>query len=173
MVLALVSPTRAFTVEPEHWTFNRTVVMHLSLGGPAALEDGFPSFNASAADALNTWNNYLVHMKFASIVASPIVPADGDSDNSAFFSNDVYGDSFGSGVLATTLISTRDSVVIETDVIFNQHRNWDSYRGPLQNPEDFHRIALHEFGHVLGLGSIPTTPAKHVAAVAELGGQQS
>ena len=33
---------------------------------------------------------------------------------------------------------------------------WNSYRGPLRNCSsgtlnDFHRVALHEFGHVLGL----------------------
>jgi Matrixin len=147
-----------------HWTFNRTVTMHLSLGGPAALQDGFRSFNESAADALNIWNGYLVHMQFASVLNSPLTPSDGDSDNSAFFSDTVYGDTFGNRVLAITLISSRDSAVIETDVIFNNAESWNSYRGPLQQSQDFHRVALHEFGHVVGLDH-PDDAGQHVTAV--------
>ena len=42
--------------------------------------------------------------------------------------------------------------MVEADVIFNNAFHYDSYRGPLDpDVEDFHRIALHEFGHVLGL----------------------
>ena len=40
----------------------------------------------------------------------------------------------------------------ESDTIFNSSFVWDSYRGPLLNGVmDFHRVALHEFGHNLGL----------------------
>lgn len=41
-------------------------------------------------------------------------------------------------------------------MIFNSLATWNSYRGPLigrgaSTSFDFHRVALHEFGHVLGL----------------------
>ena len=142
----------AFVKEDGHWTFNRTVRMHLSLGGPIQLQDGFNSFNQSAADALGLWNQNLTHMQFAAAEDS-LPAADDDADNSAFFSNTVYGDSFGRNVLAITLISSHStSTFTETDVIFNGVKSWDSYRGPLQNGAlDFHRVALHEFGHVVGL----------------------
>jgi predicted Zn-dependent protease len=46
----------------------------------------------------------------------------------------------------------------EADNVFNSSLLWDSYRGPLQFHSkkkqyiyDFHRVALHEFGHTLGL----------------------
>ena len=144
----------AFSTDNIRWTLNRTVVMHLSLGAirSVPLQDGFLSYNQSAADALNTWNARLVHMKFGAMIASPLPAADADADNSVFFSDTVFGEAFGPNTLAITLISTRGPARLETDVVFNRHETWNSYRGPSQaNAFDFHRVALHEFGHVLGL----------------------
>ena len=142
----------AFALDSDRWTANRSVMMHLSLGGPQPLQDGFGSFNDSAADALATWNQHLVHLKFRWLLGSILPPSETDADNSVFFASNVYGDTFGTNVLAITLISSRGSVVTETDVIFNTAETWDSYRGPQQGDVfDFHRVALHEFGHVIGL----------------------
>ena len=50
-----------------------------------------------------------------------------------------------------------NGVFSEADVIFNSNLSWNSYPGALRNASrggtlyDFHRVALHEFGHVLGL----------------------
>jgi hypothetical protein len=140
----------AFKLDGDKWTLNRSVMMHLSLGGPQPLQDGFNSFNESAADALAIWNQHLVHLKFRWILGSILPQSDTDADNSVFFASTVYGESFGSNVLAITLISS--PVITETDVIFNSKEAWNSYRGPQQgNLFDFHRVVLHEFGHVLGL----------------------
>ncbi len=142
----------AFSVIGGKWTLNRTVVMHLSLGPPRMLSDGFASFNESAANALNVWNQHLVHLKFRPRLKSPLRGLGTDGDTSVFFSETVYGDTFGSRVLAITLFSTRGSVAAEADVLFNNALQWDSYRGGLRTPTfDLHRVALHEFGHVLGL----------------------
>lgn len=134
------------------WNRNRTVLMHLSLppGGPYT--DGSASLNASAENALNLWNQHLNHMKFA-VNRGSILPPDGnDANTSVSMSNTIYGESFGSRVLAVTLVTPRGATMVEADVIFNSAFSYDSYRGPLApDIEDFHRIALHEFGHVLGL----------------------
>jgi len=152
VAMAFCGSAFAFKTGGKKWTLNRTVVMHLSLGGFRPLQDGFTSFNQSAADALNIWNQHLVHMKFAPLQDSQLPQGSGDADNSVFFSNTVYGDAFGSRVLAITLLSSRGSVLTETDVIFNASVDYDSYRGAQQGEVfDFHRVALHEFGHVLGL----------------------
>ena len=152
LLLGGVNISSAYKTDSERWTANRSVMMHLSLGGFQQLQDGFTSFNDSAADALATWNQHLVHLKFRWLPGSILSPSETDADNSVFFSSGVYGDTFGNNVLAITLISSRGPVVTETDVIFNSAEIWDSYRGPQQGDVfDFHRVALHEFGHVLGL----------------------
>ena len=163
----VAASTRGYVVEQESWTPNRTVRMHLSFTGPGhTLLDGFTSWDQSATDALNIWNSHLTHMQFAVDHDSLLPPASDDADNSAFFSNTVYGDSWGSGVLAITLISSRNGIMVETDVIFNQlNWNWDSYRGNQHSGViDFHRVALHEFGHVVGLGH-PDASGQSVAAI--------
>ena len=147
--------TWGYVLEDVSWTKNRTVVMHLSLPTVPRqpFQDGFPTLNASAEDALNTWNQYLVHMHFAVDRNSILPPSGEDGNTSVTMSNTVYGDSFGSGTLAVTLVTPRGSILLEADVIFNSAYDFDSYRGHLQSDgvQDFHRIALHEFGHVVGL----------------------
>ena len=56
-----------------------------------------------------------------------------------------------------TLIFSAGNTIYETGVIFNAARTWNSYRGAEREAQtggtlfDFHRVALHEFGHALGL----------------------
>jgi hypothetical protein len=163
LVLVGASSARAFVRETSavngvevglEWTKNRTVLMHLSLPPvPRQLQDGSPSLNAVAEAALNIWNQNLVHMQFAVNRGSILPPSDTDANTSVTLSNTIYGETFGNGVLAVTLVTPRDQRLIEADVIFNSAYDFDSYRGHLQADElqDFRRIALHEFGHVLGL----------------------
>jgi Matrixin len=166
LILLGTAPVRGFVREtatdengneiPLEWNKNRTVLMHLSLpGGPAGggtYTDGSPSLNASAENALNAWNQHLIHMKFA-VNRGSILPPDGnDANTSVSMSDNIYGTAFGTRTLAVTLITPRGANFVEADVIFNNAFTYDSYRGPLvPDAEDFHRIALHEFGHVLGL----------------------
>ncbi|MEY2519777.1 MAG: hypothetical protein QOF24_1536 [Verrucomicrobiota bacterium] len=132
--------------------------MHLSLppnptGTPYI--DGSASLNASAEDALNIWNQYLGHMRFV-VDRNSVLPASGtDGDTSVLAASTFYGQSFGSRTLAVTLITpnfTNPEILDEADVIINSAIPFNSYPGPLRSDaQDFHRIALHEFGHVLGL----------------------
>lgn len=165
LTLLGMSSLFGFVLENTAWTLNRTVNMQLSLGRGRLLSDGFTSFNKSAQDALNIWNEHLSHLVLKSVLNSPVAPASDDQENSVTFAGTIFGDTFGSGTLAVTLISNRAGVTEETDTLFNDAYSWDSYRGP-QRPalQDFHRVALHEFGHTLGLDH-PDQSGQTVVAV--------
>ena len=78
----------------------------------------------------------------------------GNGGNNVFFDSAVYGRSFGNSTLAiaTSWYNVGSNNKIEGDVVFNNTKNWNSYRGNLRSgANDFYRVALHEFGHILGL----------------------
>lgn len=146
----------AYSHTGTRWTTS-TITMQLQLGLSATpLSDGSPSWGASAEDALATWNAQIGSTRFVVVRDSTATIAKGNRINNVHFSPTVYGEAWGSGVLAVALTySTNSSSAVESDVVFNQNLKWDSYRGPARYSNgavyDFRRVAMHEFGHVLGL----------------------
>ena len=144
------------------WPSDSVATMQLQLGPTGVVLEGnrFATWDDSAADALALWNPYMDVFQFGWTNESSTSQASGDSYNSVFFSTSVFGEDFGEGVLAVTVLLYDfgdGEVTQEADVLINQAFQFNSYRGP-QKPGDpatriydVHRIFLHEFGHVLGL----------------------
>ncbi|MEN9636265.1 MAG: hypothetical protein RL077_4669 [Verrucomicrobiota bacterium] len=159
----------AYSLSGPRWR-TPTINLHLQLGATnTALLDGSTSWGAVAEDALNTWNLHLATTQFTFVRDSTATRAENNRINNVAFSNDIYGDAWGSGVLAVTITYTLAGATTETDVLFNNRLTWNSYRGALRTIngtalQDFRRVAIHEFGHALGLDH-PDQRGQSVAAL--------
>lgn len=166
-LVVLADSGRAYYTFGRRWPAGSTIVMHLELGSPStALIDGSRDWDGVADGALSSWNPYLNGVLFTSVRDSAAISS-GDRINTASFADDVFGEPFGSGVLAVTqtFYSPRTNTISEADVVFNRARTWNSYRGTLRaGTIDFRRVALHEFGHVIGLDH-PDDHSQSVVAV--------
>lgn len=142
----------AYAVVDDRWP-DGSITMHLQLGPSGLLSDGAESWGRSAESALSEWNQQLRRVQFAVVRDSTLPRGDGNGVNNVFFADDVYGMSFGPTTLAVTTNWFRRDARTEADVVFNSKADpWDSYSGGLRRgTSEFHRVALHEFGHVLGL----------------------
>jgi len=168
LVVAGGIAVRGYVLLGDRWPAG-SIVMNLQLGPSGPLLDGSVDFNASAEAALATWNTYINTPRFAAVRNSGTAIGPANGANNVLFSNSVYGMAFGSSTLAVTMWWDSGTTRTESDVIFNNAFPWDSYRGPLQPVPggtliDFRRVALHEFGHVLGLGH-PDQSGQMVAAI--------
>jgi hypothetical protein len=169
-LLASSSSLRAYDFTGRSWP-DGDIPMVLALGAPSgqALMDGAADFNAVAESALQEWNQHLTRSRFTWTRNLDTPRARSNRINNVFFALDVYGQAFGQNVLAVALSQTSATTgrSVESDVIFNSTGTWNSYRGPLRpNIREFRRVALHEFGHVLGLDHPDeASPPQTVSAV--------
>ncbi len=159
LLFALVRTVDGYAFEGlSSWPAGSKIVVRLGLGpssGP--LQDGFASWNASAADAVDIWNGYLGLISISSVSAPTAPGIPGDGIISTYFGSDIFGEDFGVDTLAVTITFEG---LDQADVIVNQAFHFDSYRGPQQaGAYDLHRVLLHEFGHLLGLDHVTFKPA--------------
>ena len=141
------------------WAQSETT-LNLRLGCPApsqaASPQPLPCWDDVVSDAVNEWNHAGAAFEF--FITSPSIATDpcdhSDRVNTLAFENTVCGTAFGSAI-AITISRGNGSTgeLIDTDILFDTNRAWSTYSGPLQaSPLDLRRVAVHELGHVLGLG---------------------
>ncbi len=172
LVFDFAPRAHGFALEGVVWPDDTIVTMQMSLGNSAtALQDGNTSWNLAAAPAIAQWNFQMGRVQLSTVLNSPVPLKANDGTNSVAFSSDVFGESFGAGVLAVTYYWTQSGgQITEADVLFNKAQPFDSYRGDLQFNSagraiaDIQRVFLHELGHALGLDH-PDDDGQQVEAV--------
>jgi predicted Zn-dependent protease len=168
-LLAVLSVTTySFSVNGSKWP-GGTAHMHVGMPGLAA---SGKSWSDALRRAAQEWTdktpfNFTLINSYrdpcqgyrASSSATGFPSGAGDEFNGADFSSTVCGNEYGTSVLAVTLVYTESNQlgafdITEADIVFNSNSRFDIYDGAFDNNRgtDFTRVALHELGHVMGMG---------------------
>jgi len=153
LLAAAAGVSQSYWVNGPSWP-SGIVPVQIELGASPALIDGCADWSCSAAGAISRWNLFMGRIQLQAVERSSQTKGELNGRNDVFFAADMYGKAFGQDTLALTTWWFRDDKLVEADIGFNSSKKWDSYRGATKPGAvyDLRRVALHELGHVLGLG---------------------
>jgi len=167
LVLAMLSVTAySFSVNGSKWPGGAT---HLHVGIPGLAASGQSWRNALRRAAQEWTDKTPFTFTLIDSYRDPcqgyrgsdrdFPSGSGDELNGADFTSTVCGNNYGTGVLAVTLVYTETNQlgafdITEADIVFNSNSRFDIYDGAFDSNRgtDFTRVALHELGHVIGMG---------------------
>lgn len=158
--VAFVRETASGGGPPAFWPDAQTP-LNLLLGCPQSGSLPFwgPRRDDAAKDAALRWQPPNTRFRF--LTPTPVTsasPCGTDGQQTLAFQSSFCGVSFGGAVAVTAYyINAATGELVEADTLFDANRSWTTYPGPLQTDGaettvyDFHRVVIHELGHVLGL----------------------
>ena len=148
LVLATSSSIQSWVPTGHKWIGSGIpVTMILNLGS---------SWNSVASEALGAWSSAGSQFSFGSTTSSSSqTPScsqpEIDNRNVVVWRSTLCGGNWNTA-LAVAVTWHRNGVSVDSDVIFDSNRQWSAYSGNLvPGRDDLRRVAIHEFGHVLGL----------------------
>ena len=150
-----------YDIDGSKW-FGATTEFHVNMQGSSA---SGVSWNTAFVAALNDWNE---GTRFNFVLADQdLDPCLTDGLNSVDFTSELCGSEFQDSTLAVAIRSFQSQIlgplaVTEADIVINESKNFNVYDGRFGRfgfpGIDFRRVALHELGHVIGLGHDDTVP---------------